>query len=153
MAGTSSYKGRYSPKRPEKYRGDPEICFYRSSWERRFMVFCDENDSVIEWSSEEVIVPYLSPIDGRRHRYFVDFWVRLRKPDGSVEEALVEVKPKKQTVPPAQPKSKRVPRSKLIEIRNWPVNSAKWSAARDFCENRGWQFKVLTEEDIFGRKK
>ena len=115
------------------------------------MTFCDENDSVIEWSSEEIIVPYTSPIDGRRHRYFVDFWVRLRKPDGTIEEALVEVKPKKQTVPPSQPKSKRIARSKLTEIRNWIVNSAKWSAARDFCEDRGWSFKVLTEEDIFGR--
>lgn len=151
MGSTSSYKGRYSPRRPEKYRGDPENCFYRSSWERRFMTFCDENDSVIEWSSEEIIVPYTSPIDGRRHRYFVDFWVRLRKPDGTIEEALVEVKPKKQTVPPSQPKSKRIARSKLTEIRNWIVNSAKWSAARDFCEDRGWSFKVLTEEDIFGR--
>jgi hypothetical protein len=152
IAANKSYKGRYIPKRPEKYRGDPEMCFYRSLWERRFMTFCDENDTVVEWSSEEVVVPYTSPLDGRRHRYFVDFWVRLRKPDGSIEESLIEVKPKKQTVKPTKPTTKRVSKSKITEIKNWLVNSAKWAAARDYCEDKGWKFRVLTEEHIFGKK-
>ena len=128
------------------------MCFYRSSWERRFMTFCDQNDSVVEWSSEEIVVPYISPIDGRRHRYFVDFWVRMRKPDGSIEECLIEVKPKRQTVRPDTPLTKRVSKSKIYEIRNWMVNSAKWAAAKDYCEDRGWSFRLLTEEDIFGAK-
>lgn len=127
------------------------MCFYRSSWERRFMTFCDENDSVLEWSSEEVVIPYISPIDGRRHRYFVDFWVRLKKPDGTNEECLIEVKPKRQTMKPEQPTSKRVSKSKLFDIRNWMVNSAKWAAAQDYCEDRGWKFRLLTEENIFGK--
>lgn len=129
------------------------MCFYRSLWERRFMVFCDENDSVVEWSSEEVIIPYISPIDGRRHRYFVDFWVRLKKSDGSFQECLIEVKPKKQTVKPEKPTTKRVSKSKLYEIRNWMINSAKWAAAKDFCQDRGWHFQLLTEEHIFGKKE
>jgi hypothetical protein len=116
------------------------------------MTFCDENDTVVEWSSEEIVVPYISPLDGRRHRYFVDFWVRLRKPDGSVEESLIEVKPKKQTVKPTKPTTKRVSKSKITEIRNWLVNSAKWAAAKDYCEDKGWKFRVLTEEHIFGKK-
>jgi len=128
------------------------MCFYRSLWERRVMTFCDENDSVVEWSSEEIVVPYISPLDGRRHRYFVDFWVRLRKPDGTVEESLIEVKPKRQTVKPEQPATKRVSKTKITEIKNWLINSAKWAAARDYCENRGWKFMLLTEENIFGRK-
>jgi hypothetical protein len=153
MGKQGPYKGKYMPRKPEKYRGDPSLCFYRSLWERRMMVFCDENDSVIEWSSEEVIIPYISPLDGRRHRYFVDFWVRLRKPDGSVEECLIEVKPKKQTVKPEMPTTKKVSKSKVYEIRNWMINSAKWSAAEDYCENRGWRFRILTEDNIFGAKK
>ena len=115
------------------------------------MTFCDENDSVVEWSSEEVVIPYISPIDGRRHRYFVDFWVRLKKPDGAIEECLIEVKPKKQTVRPEQPKSKRISKSKLFEIRNWMINSAKWAAAEDYCVDRGWKFRLLTEDNIFGK--
>lgn len=116
------------------------------------MTFCDENDTVVEWSSEEVVIPYISPIDGRRHRYFVDFWVRLRKPDGTVEESLIEVKPKKQTVKPTKPTTKRVSKSKITEIKNWLVNSAKWAAAKDYCEDKGWKFRLLTEEHIFGKK-
>ena len=122
-------------------------------WERRFMVFCDENDSVVEWSSEEVIVPYVSPVDGKRHRYFVDFWVLLRKPDNTTEECLIDVKPKKQTMKPEQPKTQKISKSKLFEIRNWMVNSAKWSAAENYCESRGWKFRILTEENIFGKVK
>lgn len=152
MAGKTAYRGQYRPKRPEKYKGDVNMCFYRSSWERRFMTFCDENDSVLEWASEEVIVPYVSPIDGRRHRYFVDFWIRMRKPDGTIVESLIEIKPKRQTVKPETPLSKKVSKSKLFEIRNWMVNSAKWAAADDYCKDRGWTFRVLTEDHIYGSK-
>jgi len=151
IANNKSYKGKYTPKRPEKYKGDPTMCFYRSLWERRVMVFCDENDSVTKWSSEEVVVPYISPVDGRKHRYFVDFWMCLKKPDGGIEECLIEVKPKKQTIKPEQPKSKRISKSKLFEIRNWLINSAKWEAAKDYCTDRGWKFRILTEENIFGK--
>ena len=151
ITNNKSYKGRYTPKRPEKYKGDPSMCFYRSLWERRVMVFCDENDSVTKWSSEEVVVPYISPVDGRKHRYFVDFWMCLKKSDGGIEECLIEVKPKKQTIKPDQPKSKRISKSKLFEIRNWLINSAKWEAATDYCTDRGWKFRILTEENIFGK--
>jgi hypothetical protein len=117
------------------------------------MVFCDQNDSVLKWSSEEVVIPYISPVDGRKHRYFVDFWIRMRKPDGSVEECLVEIKPKKQTKKPEMPTTKRVPKSKIYEIKNWLVNSAKWKAAENYCESKGWKFRILTEDNIFGTKK
>lgn len=115
------------------------------------MTFCDQNDAVVEWSSEEVVIPYISPLDGKRHRYFVDFWVRLKKQDGVIEEELIEVKPKRQTIKPEQPKMKRVSKSKIYEIQNWLINSAKWAAAKDFCEDRGWKFRILTEEHLFGK--
>jgi hypothetical protein len=115
------------------------------------MIFCDENSSVIQWSSEEVVVPYVSPIDGRVHRYFVDFWVRVQSKDGETKEYLIEVKPKAQTKKPSQPKTKRVSKSKVTEIRNWMINSAKWAAARKVCEDRGWEFKLLTEDNLFAK--
>ena len=74
-----SYKGRYIPTNPKKYKGDPQNIIYRSLWERKFMVYCDTNDSVIEWGSEEVIIPYLSPWDGRMHRYFPDFYIKIKQ--------------------------------------------------------------------------
>ena len=146
-----SYKGRYRPKHPEKYRGDASTCFYRSLWERKFMIFCDENSSVIEWSSEEVVVPYVSPIDGRTHRYFVDFWVKVQSKEGETKIFLIEVKPKAQTKQPETPTSKRVSKSKIIQMRNWLVNSAKWAAARKVCEDKGWEFKLLTEDNLFSK--
>jgi hypothetical protein len=146
-----SYKGRYTPKNPQKYKGNAELCIFRSLWERKFMIFCDENSSVVEWSSEEIVVPYISPVDGRRHRYFVDFWVKVQSKEGDIKEYLIEVKPKAQTKQPEPPKSKRVSKSKLIEMRNWMVNNAKWNAAREVCADKGWEFKILTEDNLFGK--
>ena len=144
-----SYKGKYTPKHPEKYKGNPDLCIFRSLWERKFMTFCDDTPSVIEWSSEEIVVPYISPLDGRRHRYFVDFWVKVKSKDDSIREYLIEVKPKSQTEPPKPPKTKRVSKSKITEMRNWMINSAKWNAARKVCEDKGWEFKILTEDNLF----
>jgi hypothetical protein len=113
------------------------------------MVFCDENSSVIEWSSEEVIVPYVSPIDGKFHRYFVDFYVKVKSTDEKTKVYLIEVKPKSQTKQPEPPKTKKTSKSKIAEMRNWIINNAKWSAARSLCEDKGWEFKILTEENLF----
>ena len=102
-----SYKGRYIAKNPKKYRGDPQRIIYRSLWERKFMVYCDTNDSIIEWGSEEIIIPYLSPWDGRIHRYFPDFYIKIKQHDESIKKFIIEVKPKKQcSPPPTQPKRK-----------------------------------------------
>jgi hypothetical protein len=146
-----TYKGFYQPRNPKKYRGDPTQCVYRSLWERRFMQFCDQTDSVLEWSSEEVVIPYRSPMDRRVHRYFVDFWIKVKNKEGLVETMLVEIKPKKQTVEPILEGKK--PTRKNIELaRDWIVNSAKWEAAKNYCADRGWSFKILTEDNIFGAK-
>jgi len=142
-----AYKGKFSPKNFDKYVGDPTKITYRSLWERRFMVFCDENKSILKWGSEEVVVPYISPIDNRYHRYFVDFIIEYKTKDGHKKIDLIEIKPKAQSVPPK--KKDRVTQRYLREVKRWGVNQAKWKAATETAENRGWGFKVLTEKELF----
>ena len=145
-----SYKGRFKPKNVSKYKGDPTKVIYRSLWELRFMRWCDQRDSVLKWASEEVIIPYRSPIDGRRHRYFPDFWVKILNADGSISESLIEVKPKLQTQPPKNtpPKDGRKRRRYITEVKRWGVNEAKWKAAKAYCIDRNWKFVILTEDDL-----
>ena len=141
-----TYKGRYSPKHPEKYKGDPTQIIYRSGWERRLMVYLDENKSVIQWSSEEIVIPYRSPIDNRMHRYFPDFYVKAIDKDGNITEQLLEVKPKKETREPT--KKKRITKQYITEVTTWGKNQAKWKAAEEYCLDRGWQFKLITEDHL-----
>jgi hypothetical protein len=141
-----SYKGKYKLKNPEKYKGDPTNVIYRSLWERKYMVKCDTNENIIEWSSEEIALPYRSPIDNKVHRYFPDFFVKERMSDGSIKKYLVEIKPKKQITPPPTPKRKT--KGYLYEIMEYAKNQSKWEVAREWCEDRGYEFKILTEEDL-----
>ena len=144
-----SYKGKFRPKYPSKYKGDPSNVIYRSLWERKLMFYLDNHPEIIKWCSEEVIIPYKSPIDGRWHRYFPDFWVQ--KKDGTV--IVIEVKPRSQTRPP-DPRNKnktptgRVSRRFLNEVKTWGINEAKWKAAQEYCKDRKWQFKIMTEKEL-----
>ena len=140
------HKGRYVPNKPQKYRGDYNNIVYRSSWERRFMLYCDRSDAIIEWGSEEIIIPYRSPLDGRMHRYFPDFYIKVKQADGSIKKMLIEVKPKAQCGPPPIPKRKT--KRFLNEVRTWGVNKAKWDAAIEWCNDRGIEFKILTEDHV-----
>ena len=103
-----SYSGKFKPKNYKKYKGDPTKIYYRSLWERRFMVYCDNNPSIIEWGSEEIIIPYRSPVDRKVHRYFPDFYIKYQNSKGEVLREIVEVKPKAQCLPPKEPKRKTV---------------------------------------------
>jgi hypothetical protein len=141
-----AYSGKFSPKNVHKYLGDPTNIWYRSLWERRVMVHLDGNPSVVEWSNEEIVIPYLSPVDNRWHRYFPDFFVRTRARNGLLEALILEVKPKKQSVPPT-PK-KRITKQYINEVMTWGVNEAKWKAADEYCKDRNWKFRVITEEDL-----
>jgi len=141
-----SYKGKYKPKNVSKYIGDPTKVTYRSLWERRFMTYCDTNSSILSWGSEEVIVPYKSPIDRKWHRYFVDFIIETKNKKGHREIILIEVKPKAQCSAPK--KKKKATRRYLYEVKRWGINSAKWEAATNFAENRGWKFQILTEDEL-----
>jgi hypothetical protein len=141
-----TYKGKYKPQNPEKYKGNSNNIIYRSMWERRFMKYCDTNPSVIAWASEELIIPYLSPIDKKIHRYYPDFVVRLLDKDNKIKTMVIEVKPKKETKPPRKKQKKTF--KYLEEVRVWGVNDAKWKAAKDFCLEKGWEFKILTEDHL-----
>jgi hypothetical protein len=141
-----SYKGKYHPSFLSKYKGDPTNIIYRSLWERKFMVYCDLNENVIEWSNEEMFVWYRSPVDGKPHRYFPDFLIKVKESDGSIKKYMIEVKPKHQTSPP--PKPQRQTKKYLYEAYEYAKNQAKWAAAREWCEDRGYEFKVLTEKEL-----
>ena len=142
-----AYKGRYSPINKEKYQGNPTNVIYRSLWERKFMKWCDLSESVIKLGSEETVVPYVSPLDNKIHRYFIDFYVQLRDKDGILKSYLVEVKPKKYTKPP-KTNPKRKTRAWFSEVKNWGVNEAKWKAAEEFAKDKNWQFIILTEDHL-----
>lgn len=141
-----AYSGRFIPKNPKKYIGDSNNIVYRSSWECRVMNWLDQNDDIISWASEELIIPYLSPVDNRYHRYFPDFLVKVKTRTGQVKTMLLEVKPKKQTVEPER--RKRVTKQYVSEVMTYGVNQAKWKAANEYCLDRGWEFKILTEEHL-----
>ena len=149
-----AYKGKYRPKKASKYRGDVRNIVYRSLLERRFMVFCDTNESVIWWSSEEVVVPYVSPVDNRWHRYFVDFLVELKTKDGMYETVLIEVKPHRQCKPPKKmnlvgvDKRTKQARRYIREATTWGINSAKWDAATEYASKKGWKFKIITDKEL-----
>ena len=141
-----SYKGRYSPSYPRKYKGNPSNIIYRSLWERKFMVYCDLNQNILEWGSEEIVIPYRSPIDNRVHRYFPDFYVKLKETTGKTKKYIIEVKPKRQTKPPSRPK--RQTKGYLREVYEYARNQAKWEAAVDYCKDRLYEFKVMTEDEL-----
>ena len=147
-----SYKGRYTPQNPRKYIGNPRNIIYRSLWERKFMVYCDQSNNIIEWCSEEVIIPYVSPLDGRVHRYFPDFYIKVKQADGKLKKYIIEVKPKAQCNPP-NPNPPRRTKRWLSEVKTWGVNEAKWKSAVDWCDNNGMEFKILTEDDLGIRYK
>ena len=141
-----SYKGKYYPSFPRKYKGDPTNIIYRSLWERKFMVYCDKNQNILEWASEEIAIPYRSPIDNRVHRYFPDFYMKVKEMNGRIKRYVIEVKPAKQTKPPAKPK--RQTKGYIREAYEYAKNQAKWKMAKEFCADRQWEFKVVTEKEL-----
>ena len=148
----SHYKqGFFKPVNPKKYIGDPTNIVYRSGWEKKFMHYLDEHEPIIRWGSEEVVIPYISPVDNRPHRYYVDFYVEARGADGSIKKILIEVKPFAQTQEPKAPK--RRTKRFITEVVTYGVNQAKWKAAKEYCTNKGWEFQILTENEIFSKKK
>lgn len=140
-----TYHGKFIPKHPEKYKGNPNNIVYRSSWEQKVMRYLDNHPQIEWWASEELHIKYLSPVDNRIHRYFPDFIVKVRKSDGSSATYILEVKPMAQTTLRAP---KRQTRKFLEEVKTYAVNQAKWKAADEFCKDHGWEFKVITEHDL-----
>lgn len=141
-----SYKGKYQPTNPKKYRGDYTNIIYGSLWERKFMKYCDTNQNIIEWGSEILALPYRSPIDNRIHKYFPDFYIKVKESNGEIKKYIIEIKPKKQTIEPIPQKKKT--KGYIYEVYEYARNQAKWKAAREFCADNGLEFKVLTENEL-----
>ena len=143
--GNKTYKGWFKPKNPQKYKGDPNSIVFRSSWEHRVMKWFDEHPQVEWWGSEELVIPYISPVDNKKHRYFPDFIAKIRQKDGKSMTYIIEVKPEIQTKMPTQTrKTKRF----LQEVATYAVNQEKWRAADIFCQEHGWKFLVMTEKHL-----
>lgn len=141
-----SYKGKFQPKNPKKYKGDPDNIIWRSTWELRAFKFMDERPEVIEWQSEEVIVPYFDPSTGKYRRYFPDIVARIRSPDGTTKTVMMEIKPLKETKEP-KVQSKKT-RKYIKEVTTWATNQAKWKSAEEYCKDRGWSFSLITEKQL-----
>lgn len=141
-----AYKSKYKPKNPQKYVGNPNNIICRSLWERTFCKYLDENVNIVRWSSEELQIPYVSPVDNKPHMYYPDFLFEIKK-GNNVETIVVEIKPKKQTKQPILgTKSKR---TFITETLQFEINKAKWESASMFCNKNGWKFMILTEDNIF----
>lgn len=149
---SKSIKSKYRPHNPKKYNGNPNDIICRSSWERTFCKWCDLTESVVQWSSEEMFIPYRDPVAKKVRRYFPDFIIRIQDSDGLIRTEMIEVKPYKEVIgPPKNPK--RRTKSWLYAVTTFVTNSAKWDAARDYCSDRGWSFRIVTEYDLGLKKK
>jgi hypothetical protein len=144
-----SNKSIYRPSYPKKYKGDPDNIICRSSWERKFCRYCDLNENIISWANEEFFIPYVSPLDNKVHRYFPDYLIKVREQNGETKTYLIEVKPKKQTKPPV--KKSRATKSFIYETKTYAVNQAKWKAAKEWCDDRRIEFKIITEEELYNK--
>lgn len=135
------YQGKFTPKNPFKYKGDVTNIIYRSSWELQVLKWCDTSSEVVEYGSEEVVIPYFYEVDKKYHRYFMDFKIKFK--DGRV--LLVEIKPEKNIYPPKQ---QRKTKQYLNEAMAYIKNQNKWKAAQEYAEDRGWEFEIWTEVQL-----
>jgi len=145
------FQGKYHPRCPNKYTGNKDNIVYRSSWERVMMVWLDNRDDVIRWSSEELAIPYFDPVTSKVRRYFPDFVFTIRKRDGIEKTIIAEVKPYMETF--LRTKPSKSTRSFLFESATFAKNTAKWNAADKFCQDNGWEFKLITEYDLGIKKR
>ena len=146
-----TYKGVFRPTNPRKYKGDASNIIYRSRWELRFMTYCDNHPQIVEWASEEIFIPYLSPKTRKFQRYFPDFLIKVMdKETRKIRTIMIEIKPFNQTQPPSEMSGKRKkPKNRLLtETMTYAINTAKWNAARAWCKKRNIEFKIMTEKDL-----
>lgn len=140
------YQGRYKVKNPKKYLGDYTKVIFRSGWELKMFIWCDTNSKVLRWSSEEVVIPYISPFDGRYHRYFTDIYYEEYDSNGKIVKRVCEVKPYKQTMPPK--KGKRMSKYYESQLKTYIINQEKWKAAAKYCKERDMKFVLITEKEL-----
>jgi hypothetical protein len=139
------HQGRYQVKNPKKYWGDFNNVIFRSSWELKVFIWCDTNPDVVRWNSEEVVIPYVNPFDGKYHRYFTDIYVEIMK-NGKLEKYVYEIKPNSEKKPPKKPK--RRTRAYANKLKTYLINQAKWESAAKYCKERNLKFQILTEKEL-----
>jgi hypothetical protein len=144
-------QGYFKPANLDKYVGDPNQIIFRSSWEFKFLKWCDSSPTVLRYSSEPIAIPYYSPLDKRGHLYYVDFYVETRDNDGNIRKWIIEVKPNKYTKPPVAPKrmTDKQTANYMYAAKQFILNRAKFEAAREFAKGRGIQFGIITENFLF----
>lgn len=143
MANDSYKQGRYTLRNPQKYIGDPNKIFFRSSWELYANQFFDNNPKVLRWASEEIKIPYIKPTDGKVHYYYPDYWVEYEMKNGDVVQEVIEVKPQDQV------NRRKKKRQSRYDQLMYAINISKWEAATLFCKKNGMKFRILTEEQLF----
>lgn len=148
MRSKGTMKGKFKARNPAKYKGDPTNIIYRSSYELKLYRWADAHPNVIKWSSEEMAIAYRSPLDDSFHRYYPDAVVWIKAKDGTQRTVMIEVKPASQSVPPAVREKHNQNKTYLREVYLWSVNNAKWTAARKYCDARGWDFRIFTEKQL-----
>jgi len=147
MRSYKKYKqGVFNPKNKTKYKGITPIIF-RSGLELKYMRWCDDSSSVLEWGSESVVIPYIKPIDGKVHKYYVDFDIVVKNKEGNIQKYLIEIKPYKQTIPPTTTPTKNKMRL-LKEQVTYATNLSKWTAAQQWCKKLGYEFLIVTDRDL-----
>lgn len=142
------HQGRFKPKNKHKYKGNAYNIIYRSGLELRLMSYLDDHPDVLQWESEEFFIPYVSPLDNKVHRYFIDFRVTMKLANGEIVKRIIEVKPSSQCGPPKLREKKKVTPKYIKEVETWAVNEAKWKAARKWCEKHDHEFQIITERDL-----
>jgi len=137
----------FKPSNPKKYKGNPNGIIYRSLWERKMMVYCDLNENILEWASEEFFIPYRDPTTNTVRRYFPDFFIKYQDNQGNIRRSVIEVKPMRETLEPVVTKGKSK-KTLITEATNYARNQAKWKAAKEFCEDRKLEFRIMTEKEL-----
>ena len=148
-------QGYYKPKNLKKYNGDYTNIIYRSSWEHRFMVYCDISTHVLEWSSEPIFIHYISPIDNRQHKYFIDFYMKINVGNDNIKKYLIEVKPSKQYMNKPIFEGRKTPKRikrYMDEMQTWLINNAKFTAAIEYAKTVNMEFKIINETHLNGIK-
>lgn len=151
----SFISGKFSPKNPSKYIGDVNNIICRSSWETRFCNFCDSNEKILKWSSEPIGIEYYSKLDSKVHTYYVDFYIKVERHDGKIEEMILEIKPQRQTRKPIL--ESQNPTAKALKAHNerlkvWITNMSKFEAAKEWAAKRGFRFAIVDENFLFKNK-
>ncbi len=142
-----AYTTKYKPMNPKKYKGDPSNIICRSLWERKFAKYADQNENVLEWASEEIYIKYFDPTTKKVRKYFPDFYIKYVDKEGKIRKAIIEIKPFKETQEPVRKKGKSN-KTIIYETLTYVKNQAKWQAAKEFCADNLFEFRIMTEKEL-----